>query len=430
MTEATLEHKKNMLTFLIVWFGQTISVLGNGLTLFALSWWVWTTYKSGVALAGVELVSTLSPILLGPFAGAYIDRWDRRKVMLVMDICNGCVSLVMAALFLTNHLSLPAVYILGVLSSLALTFHAPAFDAIIPDIVPDKHLGRANGMQQFNLGIMLVFSPIVGGSLLALGLTLGNIVVLDTLSFWIAALTLLLVRMPHLAARAREIAQQQKKQNVWQDVRFGLIYIWNRQGLFWILVLISIQTLAWNPYSILIPQLVTDKFAGGPTLLGSIDSAMGIAYLGGSILMSVWGGPKRRIYGAVGVLAVKTLFLALAGFAPTPLLTTIPLCICAITIAVQNASSNALWQSKVAPEVRGRVMATRRSIAYLMKPISLLIAGFLTPAIMRADSYMIIAGTVGTLITLVALVAPALRNVDDLPCTSELKPVLTSAQAD
>ncbi|HDL86342.1 MAG TPA: MFS transporter, partial [Candidatus Acetothermia bacterium] len=154
--------------FVLVWAGQSLSMFGSRLTYIALLWWVLEKTGSAAALAGVAIASALPTLFLGPIAGVFIDRLDRRKLMLAMDLVNGIIIGTAATLLLIGRLQVWEIYLFTALASTATLFHRPSLQSSIPNLVPGEQLTKANSLYQISAGAAGIAGPAVGGILVGM----------------------------------------------------------------------------------------------------------------------------------------------------------------------------------------------------------------------------------------------------------------------
>lgn len=398
-------------TFLILWSSQSVSVFGSALTFFAITIWLTQVLypapeqkpELARALAAVSLGFALPNVFSAPLAGAWADRHDRRRTMLVADILNGVLSVVLMVLVLTHQLNLPILVVLAVLTSILASFHYSAFDTSYAMIVPEAQLPRANGMMQTIWALSGILSPAlaaliislpglarqgsigggIGASLAALPDGTALAIALDAVTFFFAAAVLSLLAIP--SPRPTVTVGGEKRVSLWQDVRIGARYIWDRRPLLWLLGTFTLANFASSPMEVFQPLIVkfnlaTDWASRGLTyesslaLLVSLGSIGGVA---GGVLISVWGGLKRRrVYGVVVAILVAGLAQAVFGLSGLLPLSTATLFIFHGLIPVMNAHSQAIWQAQTPPELQGRVFAVRRLIAQFTWPLATAMAGF------------------------------------------------------
>ena len=430
-----------MRVFTIVWAGQFVSLIGSGLTGFALGVWVYLTTGS-VTQFSLILLSTIVPaIVMSPFAGALVDRWDRRKAMLLSDSGAALSTLVIAVLLITNRLEIWHIYIAMSVSSTFSSFQWPAYSAATTLLVPKKHLGRAAGMVQTAQAVAQIVSPALAGVLLVT-VDIWGVIFIDFATFLFAVSTLLVVRFPRPEVTA---AGEAGKGSLLREAVYGWYYITARRGLFSLLIFFAVTNFVFGFANVLyVPLLLSFT---SPVMLGTLSSVGGVGMLAGGVLMSVWGGPKKRIHGILGFSLLAGAMVALGGLRPSVLLLGAVIFIVLFTLPIMNGCSQAIWQVKTAPDVQGRVFAVRRMIAGSITPLSYIAAGPLADRVFEplmavngplADSIgeiigvgpgrgiallFIVVGVLTVVVTLASYLYPPLRFVED-----ELPDVVTEAE--
>jgi MFS family permease len=360
-------HSSPGRTFLTVWSGQLVSVIGTSLTGFGLAIWVYVETGSVTNLALVSLALAVPAIVISPFAGALVDRWDRRVVMLVADTAAGLGTLAIALLFMADALQLWHIYLVVAIGSVGNAFQSPAWMASIPLLVPKAQLGRANGMVQLNDGLSLVIAPVLAGVLLA-AFDLTGVLIVDLVTFAIAVVTLAVVRFPRPKAHA-----ETSTGTVRGDAAAGWRWVKDRAGLFGLLWIYAAVNFTLSFVNVLIFPLVL-AFAS-EAAAGTALSVAGIGAVTGSIVVSAWGGPKRRVRGTMAAIGAAGAGVMLAGVrASVPLIAVAAFLLMAV-VPVANTASQVLWQLKVPAGVQGRVFAIRRMISQAIAPIAMLAAG-------------------------------------------------------
>lgn len=355
-----------MRIFLIILSGQLISMLGSALTGFALGVWVYQETGSVTQYALISLFTVLPTVVLSPFIGALVDRWDRRWVMFMGDAGSGLMSLTIALLFFSGRLTIGAIYVCLALASIANSFQWTAWVAATSLLVPKQQLGRANGMIQAASAITQICSPLLAGLLLGM-IELRGILLIDVVSFLCALGTLLLVRFPGLPQNAKT------RRNIAQEIQEGWRYLRQRPGLMGMLLIFASANFTLSMVQVLVPPLVL-TFASSAAL-GSVLSIGGVGALVGSLAISVWGGPRRKVYGVLGGILVQGAILLLGGLRPSvPLIATATF-LFLFCFPVVTSSSQAIWQTKIAPEIQGRVFALRRMVGLSAAPVAYLLAG-------------------------------------------------------
>lgn len=358
-----------MAVFTLVWFGQVVSLVGSGLTAFALGVWVFQVTGSTTLYSMITVCSRLPGIAVSPMAGALIDRWDRRRVMILSDVGAGLSILSLALLFLAGSLQIWHIGVALIINSALSAFQWPAYSAATTMLVSKKHYGRAAGMVQTGEALGYIASPFIG-SVLLLSINLHGIFIVNFATFLFSILTLLLVRIPSPAKSGED---EIVKKSLLREATDGWRYVTSRPGLMALLVFFA----ASNFFSGFILVLTTPMvlaFASA-SVLGMALSIGGSGMLFGGLVMSAWGGPKRRIHGVIGFQFLSGLCFALAGLRPSAVLITIAAFFFFFSLTFINGSSQALWQSKIPPDIQGRVFAVRRMVAWSSVPAAYLMAG-------------------------------------------------------
>ncbi|KAB8044175.1 MFS transporter [Janthinobacterium rivuli] len=417
--------------FLLIWFGQMTSGIGSRLSSFALGIWVLRTTGSTTQFALIFVAMAVPALLIAPFAGALVDRWDRRRIMLCCDLVSASAQLVLAALLMHSQLAIWHIYLCVGATALANAFHGPAYASSIPLLVPHGQLSRVNGLVQTGGAIAQVAGPLLAGVLVSL-ISLPGVLLIDALSFVAAFIAMLLARIPR-PPRSQDSAGQ----SLWREAATGWRYVRERNSLFGLLLVFGTCNFLFGIAAITITPLVLSM--ADPALLGVQMSIGGAGLLLGGVLMAASGGMKKRINGVLGFSLLAGLALAAHGLAPSFVLVTAAGFVFFLTLPVISASNDSLWQSKVPPGLQGRCFAIQRVLSEAAMPVGYCLAGPLAehvfePLLMPGGA---LAGSVGQLIgtgagrgmglmfivlglamSLVAMLAysiPALRRADELP---------------
>jgi MFS family permease len=353
----------------MIWLGQLISTVGSGLTGFALGVGIYQETGSVTSFALFIFSFLLPGVLLSPFAGALVDRWPRRWVMILSDTGAGVGTMAIWLLLRTENLETWHIYIVTIFISAFSTFQWPAYSAATTMLVPKKNLGRASGMVQIGEAISQLFSPAIAG---AMYVTVGleGIILTDVATFLFAVLTLLTVHVPE-PERTKE--GEEARESFWKEMTFGWNFITARRGLLALLLFFAIGNFTSGMIGPLIQPMMLDRV--GPDTMGYVFSFIGLGMLAGTVVMSVWGGPKRRIFGIFIPAFIESILLIVLGFNVTIVTFAAGGFLFLFGNPIMNGSSQALWQSKTEPDIQGRVFSVRRMIAQFTSPIAILVAG-------------------------------------------------------
>lgn len=417
--------------FSLVWAGQVLSILGTGMSRFALGVWAWDLTGSATALGLVAAFSFTAIILLSPIAGALADRVNRKWVMLFSDLGAGLATAGVFALFLTGHLQVWHLYVASVVSGAAEAFMLPAYTASVSTLVPKEQYGRANGMTASIYTISETLAPLLAAMLIGY-VGVGGVLLIDVLSFSAAILLTGLVAIPRPSAEANR-----KRASIWQDSAFGFQYIREHRTLLWMLILSAVSNVLVAFFINLIRPMVLAQTGESATILGRVLSAGGVGGLVGGFLMSAWGGPKRRVDGWLGAVLVRTIGIGVAGVGRTPEMWAIGAFLVGFATPISNACHLAIWQVKVSPQVQGRVFGARRVVMQITVPVATLLVGLLADHVfepgMRPEGalaaafsgvvggngagsgmalMMLLAGVLGVGLGVAGYISPAIRHVE------------------
>ncbi len=428
-------------TFLVLWSTQTLSLFGTYVSYFAVTIWLTRelyatpAQKAALALAltATAVANTAPTIVLMPLAGAFADRHDRRRTMLVANLAGTALSFALMALLLAGRLTLwPAVALL-VGYAIANAFHSAAFDSSFGLLVPPAQLQRASAMMQTSFALSQVTGPALAALLIGLpalardhAWPLPSLAALrsgvpfafaaDGVSFVVATVALLWVRLPERDAHAPRRAQ-----SLFHDVWDGVRWVTGRPPFLWLISLGSIANFTLAPLMLLLPLLVRDRLAADLALrhvgyeagLAMASTAAGLGGILGGVLVSAWGGLQRR-----RVLGMAAALLALgAGQVVAGLATTLPWLLAGLFggylfIPFLNSTSYALWQSLTPHELIARALATRRFVAQSFFPIGSMVAGWLAVPV---EPWILVAASGAALALFAAsqLLSPRFATLED-----------------
>jgi DHA3 family macrolide efflux protein-like MFS transporter len=427
-------RQKGFLAFIIVWVGQVVSLFGTNMTRFALTIWTWQITGRATDLALIGFFSFAPSILVSPLAGALVDRWDRRLTMMLSDLAAAISTIVVLVLFSSGNLQISHLYVTNAFAGFFQAFQFPAYSVAITMMVPKKHYGRASGMLSMADFTSNIFAPVFAALLLTI-IGINGILIIDIATFLVAIIVLFLVHIPQPSSSKEG---SKKAGNLWRESLFGFKYISKHPGLLGLqLVFFFVNLTVTFAFTVISPMVLT-RSGNEMVQLGTVQSALGVGGMLGSIVLSVWGGPKRRIHGVLGGLAISMLGLVMAGLGRGVYVWTTAAFIGMFFIPITNGSSQAIWQSKTPPDIQGRVFAARSLIAQVSSPVSMLLSGpladnFFEPGMMPNGALapifgvltgtgpgagmalmFIIAGTLGVIISIGGYAIRVIREVEDI----------------
>ena len=397
------------LNFFPMWLGQAISLVGSRVVQFALIWYLTQSTGSATVLAIATLVGIVPEIVLGPLAGVYVDRWDRQIVMIVADGAVALASWWLAYLFWTGDVAVWQIYLIMFVRAIGGSFHWPAMQASTSLMVPKGQLARINGLNQAVNGLLTIIGPLLGALLLGL-LPLYGVMMVDVGTAVLAIFPLVFVLVP-LPKRSEHA---EASVTVWSDLRAGLDYILGWRGLMMIIGVAMIIRLLLMPAFALLPLLVSDYFNGTAVQLGLLESILGIGMLIGGVILSLWGGFRRRIYTTLMGIVTTGFSLLLMGFVPADLffLALVSVFVTGLAVPLVDGPMMAILQAKVEPEIQGRVFTLMGSLLSLTVPFGLLLAGPLSDLV-NLQVWYLLAGLACVVLGIAMFFIPDVVNIEE-----------------
>jgi DHA3 family macrolide efflux protein-like MFS transporter len=394
--------------FFTIWTGQAFSLLGSKIVQFALVWWLTEETGSATVLATSTLVALVPEILLGPFAGAYVDRWNRRTVMIVADGLIALASLWLASMFWLDAIQIWHVYVMMALRAIGGSFHWPAMQASTSLMVPKEQLTRVAGVNQTLYGILNIVGPPLGALLLEL-LPFHSTMMVDVGTATLAILPLFFVQIPQ-----PKRAPDANVQSIWSDMLDGLRYLREWKGALILIGMALLFKLALTPAFSLVSLLVSDHFGGGAAQYGLVESVSGVGIVAGGLILSAWGGFDRKILtNLMGLIGIG-VSMAVVGFTPAGAfwLAVGAFFFVGFLIPMVDGPIMAIMQSAVKPEYQGRVFTLIGSLLSLSSPIGLALAGPLSD-VFGLQIWFVTAGVLTSAVGVAGLLVPAVMQIEE-----------------
>jgi DHA3 family macrolide efflux protein-like MFS transporter len=369
-----------MRSFVVIWFGQMFSLLGTSMTGFGLTVWAYELTGSATALALVGFFYVTPMLIVSPLAGALVDRSNRKFMMMISDLASGLATISILLLYSTGHLQIWHLYMANAFMGTFQTFQWPAFSAAITTMLPKEQYGRANGLMSLVETGPDILAPILAGALLGV-IGLGGILAIDLVTLSIAILTLLSVHVPQ--PQVTQIGLESRG-SLWKESVFGFSYILKRPSLLGLQIVFLLGNFFITIAYTLSAPMILARTGNNELALGTVNSIGAIGGVAGAAVLSAWGGPRRKVHGVLSGWGLTGLLgTALLGLGRGIPLWTTSQFFSSFTSPFLNGSNQAIWQSKVAPDVQGRVFSTRRLIAWLSMPLATLVAGPLADQVME-----------------------------------------------
>ncbi|WP_278624826.1 MFS transporter [Parabacteroides gordonii] len=394
--------------FAIIWTGQFFSILTSSIVNFAIILWLSFETKSAEVLAFAAIAAMLPQSVLGLFAGIYIDRWKRKRVMIMADSFIAFCTLILAVLFYLDVAKIGHIYILLALRSVGSAFHMPAMQASVPLLAPKSELIRIAGINQIIQSACNIAGPALAALFISF-MEMTNILLLDVIGAALACTSLLFVKIPD-----PDNTERTQKVHLLKEAKEALTEVRAQSGLSWLFVLSIIATFFIMPVSVLFPLMTLDHYSGNAFQISLVEAAWGIgALLGGAFL-----GMKKFKLNEVSLINWMYILLGLtfglSGILPVsgyPLFVGLT-AIGGISGSLYMASFTTVVQTRINPVVMGRVFSFYMSVNLLPSMIGLLSTGFLADNIGIGNTFIIGGALVG-IIGVVSFFIPSIGKLKD-----------------
>lgn len=387
--------KKSFRTFLILWGTQGLSALGSSLTYFTIIFWLTETAFPNTSQKGeltyalmvLSLIQFIPAMFLSPIVGVWIDRLNRRIVMIVADFAQGFIILVVLILLISIQLPIAILFVALVFLSILQLFHSLAFDTSYVFLVEEDQLPRANAMMQTMWTVTGVLAPVLAATLYSIDLFhltqhLGGIALIlgvDALTFIVSGICLLFLRFQSPIQK-----ETTRTPSAWKkDIQVGFNYLKANPAFLWLLVLSFIQTITYTS-EILLPVMVKETLSADwlskgwayPFAYSFLETVGFIGATVSGVAITWWGGlQKNRIYGVLIPLFLTGVSVTLFGLSKGIYLSAIFLFIRMFLSSVIGSHATTLWQSGVPAEIQGRVFGLRRFVSSVATPLATVIIG-------------------------------------------------------
>jgi DHA3 family macrolide efflux protein-like MFS transporter len=402
-------------SFFPIWGGQAASLLGSQIVQFALIWYLTVLTESATVLATASIFEYLPTVLLGPAIGVLVDRWNRRRIMILADTVAALGTVVLVLLFWSAHIEVWHIYAIIFIRSVAGRFQGPAMTASTSLMVPREQLTRIQGLNQtLNGGLNIIAAPL--GALLMELLPIEGVVAVDIVTAAVAIGPLMLMAVPQPEA---EPGAESGMQGFWRGAVAGIRYILSWPALAIVVGCAALLNFLIAPTFSLLPLLIKTRFLGGAIELGWIESAFGVGAVIGGILLGIWGGFRRGIHTisasifGIGLGSMVIGILPATGYA----FAVLAMGFVGFMLPFANGTLGALMQTSVDPVMQGRVFSTLNSVSTGMVPVGYALAGPLSDRF-GLLVWFVLTGAVFVAVGVVLASLPALRDLGQRAETS------------
>ena len=384
-------------TFLIVYTGQAISQLTSSILQMAIVWYLITETNSSniVALSGI--VGFLPQGVLGLFIGVYIDRFDRKKIMIISDLLIASASLSLSVSGFFGEISIPLIMIVLFIRSVGTAFHVPSLQAITPLIVSKDELPKYSGYSQTLQSISLLLSPVLASFFFSIW-SLQAIVMLDVLGAIIGVFTLCIVTIPKI-----KIDFENTKINIILEMKEGIATL-KKNKLFNFMLLGAAFSIIYIPIFVLYPMMTLSYFGKNQWYAGAIEVVFAIVMLIGSLVLSVTGGGKRKIITIAFFCFIIGISLSTSGILGKNMFIGFALCSTLLGVATPfyQGLQVVVFQQKIQEEYLGRVMSLSGSLMAIGTPIGIGLSGVISDKI-GVENFFLYSGIIIVFISILYL---------------------------
>lgn len=379
-------------TFAIIWTGQFFSVLSSSIANFGIIIWLSIETGSAEVLAYAAIAALLPQSLLGPFSGVFIDRWDRKKTMILADGFIAVCTLGISLMFFFKSVELWYIYLLLALRSVGTAFHMPAMQASVPLLAPESELLRIAGINQSIQSVSNIAGPALAA--LALGMMdIGVLLLFDVAGAGFAIVSLLFVNIPN---PKKETEGPGRLSDIFHEMRLGIKEITRLRGIALIFFFSMLVMFCIMPVAVIFPLMTLEHFKGTTFQMSMIEAAWGVGMLLGGLLVGIikWPFNKALAINLMHVILGSTL--ALSGMLPPSgyLLFVVLTGLGGAAATVYQSCFTAIIQQKLNPAMLGRVFSLYFSISFLPSLLGLLGTGFLADAVGLPLTFMVLGGII------------------------------------
>ena len=401
-----MENEKWLQTYLFIWSGQFISMLTSYAVQFAIVIWLSLEYRSAEVLAFAGISAILPQAIIGSFAGVFIDRWNRKKVLILSDTFLALCAVIMIILLRNETINLSWVYLMLGLRSVGNAFHSPAMQAVAPLLVPQKELLRVSGINQLLQSLSGVVGPAIG-TLAITYMSIPNVLYLDVIGAIVAIISLLFVHIPHIKTETKSSLS-----NVIMELKDGYNTVLKNKGLSLLFLYAMMVTFFIMPAAIMFPLLTTGYYQGEKLEISAIEIVWSVGMLIGGTILGVFKMKIPKIILVNTMHIILGLSFILCGWLPSNWFIgyAVSTLFGGIAISIFSASFTAILQEEIAPNMLGRVFSMYYSMAVLPTVVGLLFTGVIAEKIGVTNSFLI-SGLVVLIIGVLSFLTPVLMKV-------------------
>ncbi len=363
---------KNLKTYIMLWSTQSISALGSGMTSYALVLWLYISSGSALKTALLSVCSYAPYVAMSIFAGALSDKWNKKKTMLICDLIAALSTAAVLVLIKTESLQVWHLYLINALNGLMNTVQQPASEVAATLLIPKEYYQKTSGMRSFSQSLNSILTPVIATAVFSFA-GIEAVIIADLTTFVIAFITLwFFIRIPETPEN------EKNSESLLKSAHSGLLWLKNKPLILNLIIFLSCINLIASTYDAALPAMILSKNNGGETVLGAINTCVGIAALAGSIITTLIPAPKNRVKAICTSLFISmSTENFLLAFGNTPVIWCIGAVLGWLNIPFMNANMDIIFRTEIPPDIQGRVYACRNTLQFFTIPVGFLLGGSL-----------------------------------------------------
>lgn len=397
--------------YLFLWSGQLISLLGSSIASFVIIWWITLETESAIFLSIASLLSFVPTVVLSPFTGVLADRWNRKRLIGIVDFLQALATVTLIFLFRWNIVSIWHILMLLAVRGVLQAFHRPAVATIVPLMVPCGKLSRINGLNYLLRGAVALVGPVAAATLLEIW-RIHQILWIDAATFLIAVIPLLIIKIPSVNDKNQK---SQLETSFKEELTEGFTFLRNTRGLLSLILLTTVLNFLVSPVNTLMPYYIKFEHLGGAAELAFIEAFFQGGILAGGILTSIKEQFKKIMRAIMTSIYIIFLGYALIALTPTGLFWFMALAdlITAFCIPIVNVSVYTVRQTVVPMKMQGRVASVMEALSSAAQPFGMILSGIIVE-ITKTSHLFLTCATLGIIITTLAWFLTDIRHVEKL----------------
>lgn len=363
---------KNLKTYIMLWSTQSISALGSGMTSYALVLWLYINSGSALKTALLSVCSYAPYVAMSIFAGALSDKWNKKKTMLICDLIAALSTATVLVLIKTENLQVWHLYLINALNGLMNTVQQPAGEVAATLLIPKEYYQKTSGMRSFSQSLNSILTPVIATAIFSFA-GIEAVIIADLTTFVIAFITLwIFIRIPETSEN------EKNSESLLKSAHSGLMWLKNKPLILILILFLSCINLVASTYDAALPAMILSKNNGGETVLGAVNTCVGIAALAGSIITTLIPAPKNRVKAICASLLISmSTENFLLAFGNAPVIWCIGAVLGWLNIPFMNANMDVIFRTEIPSDMQGRVYACRNTLQFFTIPVGFLLGGSL-----------------------------------------------------